>query len=64
MSSRRSRSGGTDREGGDTVVEIGAEAAAIDLREQIAIRRRDHPEIDLARRRLAEPGHLTLLEHP
>ena len=65
MSSRRSRSGGScDREHGEPVVEILAEAAVVDLAAQIAVRRGDDAHVDRdARRRRRRRRTSPRLEH-
>jgi hypothetical protein len=63
MSSRRSRSGGLDREHVEAVVEVGAESALADRGGKVPVGRAHDPNVKEDRRRAADALELSPLDH-
>ncbi len=64
MSSRRSRNGAIlQRNDAQAEIQIGAEAPGRNFAAQLAVGRRDYPDIHFARLGTADPQHFAVLEH-
>jgi len=48
---------------GEAIVQVLAELPGLDHRAQVAVRRRDHPDVDVDRRGLANAADLALVQH-